>query len=285
MEANQLKFLSEAYVGIYEDKNSYGDYDVEYSDEEDLDQIMEELVYELIDDGLDIDSVEDIFEEVLLELNPYAPAGSREAKAYNKSTTNTKRKAERQKQRDVNVAKVKDSVKTAIDKAKKTKKSVDSSIKSSKQKSHVSLAKYASKRELMPGAGLKTQSSKGRSELRSAVAKDVASRTKEKVKSAGKKVTSSAQKAGQAVQSASDRTREKIQNIAASTKSGIKKGLRGLALGVARRMKEDVDQDVYDIILSHLLDEGYATTVESAGVIMVNMSEEWKQSILEGSYS
>jgi len=285
MEVNKLKFLSEAYVGIYEDKNSYEDYNSEYSNEDDLDQIMEELVYELIDDGLDIDSVEDIFETVLLELNPYAPAGSREAKAYNKSTTNTKRKSERQKQRDVNVAKVKDSVKTAIDKAKKTKKSVDSSIKSSKQKSHVSLAKYASKRELMPGAGLKTQSSKGRGELRSAVAKDVASRTKEKVKSAGKKVTSSAQKAGQAVQSASDRTREKIQNVAASTKSGIKKGLRGLALGVARRMKEDVDQDVYDIILSHLLDEGYATTIESAGAIMVNMSEEWKQSILEGEYS
>jgi hypothetical protein len=40
--------------------------------------------------------------------------------------------------------------------------------------------------------------------------------------------------------------------------------------------------DLYDIILSHLLDEGYAETQEQAEVIMVNMSEEWRESIMEG---
>ena len=39
-------------------------------------------------------------------------------------------------------------------------------------------------------------------------------------------------------------------------------------------------EDIYDIILSHLLDEGYAETLEQAQVIMVNMSEDWKNSIL-----
>jgi hypothetical protein len=43
--------------------------------------------------------------------------------------------------------------------------------------------------------------------------------------------------------------------------------------------KEQVD--LYDIILSHLLDEGYAETQEAAEVIMVNMSEEWRQSIVK----
>lgn len=38
--------------------------------------------------------------------------------------------------------------------------------------------------------------------------------------------------------------------------------------------------DFYDIILSHLLDEGYAETPEAAESIMVNMSEEWRDSIL-----
>jgi hypothetical protein len=38
--------------------------------------------------------------------------------------------------------------------------------------------------------------------------------------------------------------------------------------------------DLYDIILSHLLDEGYADTEDSALVIMANMSEEWKNSII-----
>jgi hypothetical protein len=37
--------------------------------------------------------------------------------------------------------------------------------------------------------------------------------------------------------------------------------------------------DLYDIILSHLLDEGYAKTLEAAEVIMVNMSEDWKKHI------
>jgi hypothetical protein len=40
--------------------------------------------------------------------------------------------------------------------------------------------------------------------------------------------------------------------------------------------------DIYDIILSHLLDEGYAETQEQAEVIMVNMSEDWRESICEG---
>ena len=40
--------------------------------------------------------------------------------------------------------------------------------------------------------------------------------------------------------------------------------------------------DLYDVILSHLLDEGYADTQEAAEVIMVNMSEDWRESICEG---
>jgi len=43
--------------------------------------------------------------------------------------------------------------------------------------------------------------------------------------------------------------------------------------------KEEVD--LYDIILSHLLDDGYAESVEQAEVIMVNMSEDWRESIVE----
>jgi hypothetical protein len=45
-----------------------------------------------------------------------------------------------------------------------------------------------------------------------------------------------------------------------------------------RNQKEQID--IYDIILSHLLDEGYAETPEAAEVMMVNMSEEWLGSII-----
>jgi hypothetical protein len=47
---------------------------------------------------------------------------------------------------------------------------------------------------------------------------------------------------------------------------------------IVRLKKEDFD--LYDVILSHLIDEGYAETVESAEAIMVNMSEDWRDSII-----
>jgi hypothetical protein len=45
----------------------------------------------------------------------------------------------------------------------------------------------------------------------------------------------------------------------------------------------DIKEDIYDVILSHLLDEGYAESVEQAEVIMVNMSEDWRESIVEAA--
>jgi hypothetical protein len=47
-------------------------------------------------------------------------------------------------------------------------------------------------------------------------------------------------------------------------------------------MKEGYD--IFDVILEHLVAEGYADTNENALVIMANMSEEWREEILEGSY-
>ena len=48
-----------------------------------------------------------------------------------------------------------------------------------------------------------------------------------------------------------------------------------------RNKTQKEEFDVYDIILSHLLDEGYAETPEAAQSIMVNMSEDWREDIVE----
>jgi len=53
----------------------------------------------------------------------------------------------------------------------------------------------------------------------------------------------------------------------------------------ARMPKEENQNqsfDLFDVIKGHLLDEGYADTEQAALAIMSNMSEEWKQSIIEG---
>lgn len=39
--------------------------------------------------------------------------------------------------------------------------------------------------------------------------------------------------------------------------------------------------DLFDVVMGHLIDEGYAETEEAAAVIMTNMSEEWREGILE----
>lgn len=39
--------------------------------------------------------------------------------------------------------------------------------------------------------------------------------------------------------------------------------------------------DMFDVVQGYLIDEGYAETEEAAAVIMANMSEEWRQSIIE----
>jgi len=46
-----------------------------------------------------------------------------------------------------------------------------------------------------------------------------------------------------------------------------------------KKKTQKEETDLYDIILSHLLDEGYADTEKSALAIMTNMSEEWMESV------
>ena len=54
---------------------------------------------------------------------------------------------------------------------------------------------------------------------------------------------------------------------------------------IRTRLDADNDRqenyDAYDLVLSHLINEGYADTQEAALAIMGNMSEDWRQSIVE----
>ena len=52
-------------------------------------------------------------------------------------------------------------------------------------------------------------------------------------------------------------------------------------LEIIRKKKIQDSYDLYDTILSHLMNEGYADTVENAESIMVNMSKDWRDSIVE----
>ena len=49
------------------------------------------------------------------------------------------------------------------------------------------------------------------------------------------------------------------------------------------RMRANEEFDIFDAILEYLVTEGYADTNESALVIMANMSEEWREDIVEAT--
>ena len=84
-----------------------------------------------------------------------------------------------------------------------------------------------------------------------------------------------------------------LSRLSANTSKAAAKVSRHRALSTAharsrKRMKDagqnvqdSYEYDIFDSILEYLVAEGYADTNESALVIMANMSEEWRQSIVE----
>lgn len=299
--------INEAYQAIYEpvelvEEFLSEEYDgIEELTEDDFSYIAEETIYEVLDEGIEVEELDDVFEAVIMELNPYAPAGSKDARAYQRSTSSSKRGAQRAAAVSAAKEKVKGAIKSTVksvkSKALAAKGSAEKTAKGLKQQSHVGVAKYASKHNLVKGAGLKTQSSKGRGELRSAVAKHVASRVKDKIKSAVGKVKQKAASAAvsgyaagraakQAAGDAAGRAKQSAKNLAARTgravsgaasaakagaKSAVGKAARKVATGagkVASKLGEEMD--TYDIVLEYLCVEGYADTLEDAEWIMAN---------------
>jgi hypothetical protein len=80
-------------------------------------------------------------------------------------------------------------------------------------------------------------------------------------------------------------------NCGSEMEEGGEKGEKEEYKGKKKGKKEKVDEsemeesvDLFDYILEHLVAEGYADTEESALAIMANMSEDWRQSIVEGVF-
>jgi hypothetical protein len=319
MDLNSLRNLTEAYAAVYDEdlrdelEEMSDDFSgVEDLSDEEIDEIIDETIDEMFDEGYDFGEVEDLLEGVLLELNPYAPAGSKGAKEYARSTSATKKSAERSASRAATVSRVKGAVKGAIQRLRSTAGSIGTAAKSAGRSAKFhsvdkSVAAYANKRKLDPAPGMAARSKDPakRRGLRSKVVSDIASRVKGKLKSAVsgvKQKAASAAVSGYAAgraakQAASDsvnKTKQSAKNLATRAGRSVKTGIKGAIGAAASRVASGASRlstrmateevDVYDIVISHLLDEGYADTYESAESIMVNMSEEWRESILLDEY-
>jgi len=305
MDFKELRVLSEAYTAVY-DKDLSDELE-EMSDEfagiedltdEEIDIIVEETIDEMLDEGYDFDEVEEIFEEVLSEAARMDRAAARREymRTSEKAAGEARKRGAavvRREKRAEKIAQVKGAVKSALGKAKEAAKSGVAKAKEAGREAKFKavdkkVAAYANKRNLhpAPGAAARSKDPEKRRGLRAKVAADIKGRIKQKIGQAQVGAYNAARKAGQAVSDAAGRAKQSAKNLATRTtrsaKSAVGKAARKVASGagkVASRLGEEVD--VYDIVLSHLLDEGYADSVESAEKIMVNMSEEWKNEILD----
>jgi hypothetical protein len=297
------------------------DYDIidELTDEE-LEDIVEEVIYDLLDEGYSINDVdlifesEEIYDEILCEATVTSDetrptsskaevtsgTGTRRVAAARLARMKAGQKIERQKARKKRIQRAISKVKGGI------KGAIKSGVSVARAAVDEPARKYAEKRGVVPsksgktslgsGEGIgsvkfKQKTSAGRREVRSRVAGDIASRIKGKVQRGaeklGKALTSPARGGSGGGTSVSGRVGQAASAVA--TRAGevgtaAKRGLRGALLGAARKLREDEEfetVDLYDIVLEHLLDEGYADTEEAATVIMANMSEEWRDSIIE----
>ena len=69
--------------------------------------------------------------------------------------------------------------------------------------------------------------------------------------------------------------------VVAQGRKNISKVVSGREMNVTAPGVVKSSFDIFDVIKGHLIDEGYADTEESALQIMANMSEEWRESIVE----
>jgi hypothetical protein len=90
------------------------------------------------------------------------------------------------------------------------------------------------------------------------------------------------QRASQQFAASAFHNSEKSQAKASANKERGERKKKAFGNRLMRSDKQGIKDsyDLYDIILSHLLDEGYAETPEAAEAIMVNMGEEWIGSII-----
>jgi hypothetical protein len=309
--------LYESYFAVYTDElretlseeaDLFEDVDYLYDDE--LEEIVDETIESMIEEGYDLDEIEEAFEDILAEATVttgrggYTKLSSDKRSAPVTTGQGTAMRQTARKKAVVSAARQRQAqaVKDAPGKAAgRVKAAVQSGVAKARKAVDTAAGDYAAKHKLVSGKkgqslnrsaiGMK-QASKdpsGRRDIRSKVVGHLAQRAAGKLQRGVEKVKGAVKSAGQSAvaktKSSSDAAQAKMQAAgSAAKKSGkslIGRVARKVASGagkLASRLGEEVD--VYDVVLEHLLAEGYAETPEAAQAIMVNMSESWIESII-----
>ena len=309
--------LYESYFAVYDDElretlteenELFEDIDYLYDDE--LEEIVDETIQAMIEEGFDLDEIEEAFDEIIIEATVTSGRGGYTKLSSDKRSApvtmgqgtamrqQARRSAVISKARERQAQAVKDAPGKAMS---RVKGAIKSGIDKARKAVDTRAGDYAAKRGLVKNKagkamnrtsiGMKQQNQAGRRGVRAAVVGDLANRAKAKLGRGSEKAQSAMRDASSQVGGAFKAVGSGAKQAATSAGSATKKAGKGLLGRVARkvasgagrlasRLGEDVD--VYDVVLEHLLEEGYAETPEAAQAIMANMSDEWIGAILEG---
>ena len=318
LSSSDIKSIHEAYASIYNESSIEEEFDIleELTDDE-FQEIIEEVVYGMLDEGYDIDELEEIFDEELVEEiideakvtmgrggeagggKVTTGTGSRIAAQQRLDARKARKSAERKVARAETIKKAKKAVRDVVDKPAReyaAKRKIVPS-KSGKQKLNISSLEG------------KQRTSAGRREVRKAVAKDVASRAVGKVKQAAGAVKTAAKttkaaagvagsiakdearRAGRKAAHTAGKAAQAVKDAPGKAAGAAKRGLKGLirrgaekvargAERVAKRMSEEVE--TFDIVVEFLCDYGIAEDLQEAQWLMVNeVDSEDIETILE----
>ena len=248
--------------------------------EEELDTLVEGVVYDLLDEGIEIDAIEGAFTEYLEEAKV----------TYGSDTENPMVTAVKKRKEE--------KAKASKEKAEKFKKSVGKAVTKMKAKMHGKMADYAGKRKLIP-AKTKMKKPDGRSKAyRGEGGKDALAKDKAKfAKAKDRKQTSGNIKVSMMGGGAKD-TRSKLRSavfkdvkdrVGKKTKSVIDapkkvgQGIRSLVgkgkrkigrslVGLGKKMQEQGGElDMFDTVTAYLIDEGLVRDFDHAQRVMTTL--------------
>jgi len=237
-----------------------------------------------------------------MELNPYAPAGSKEASAYAKSTTATKRGEERKAAVSAAKEKVKARVKGAVAGAGIAASiAKDEARRAGRKAVHMVSSSVQKKKEEVK-SGVKSLLGRGLRKAAGAVGKvaqkaaGAASRLGEEVEQLDEISDRLATAARNTRQRRFDRSVARADTYAdagyqkqRSKSDRLNQTLASREQRTGSKIKAveefDVDQvDTWDVVLEYLITNGHADTNSEALYVMSQLDEEMIQSIIEGSY-
>jgi hypothetical protein len=351
MNSKEITNLMLAYQAVYDEelREEFEEinedfFGVDYLTEENLEDIAEEVIYEMLHEGYDINDIEDIFEEFVIEAkvtyghDTEKPAGRlAKVKGAFKGALGKVRDAVNASQE-----KARESAIKSTERANARRNAVKSAVGGLKDKltgkinkvgSAVKAGVKAAKKELSGEAEKESKARITGYRLRKAAKSQAAKASAGNPFSEPSKPSKSSEKPSDPWKGSETNPKKPTLKVTTTstkalppgrtTKTGkpLTKSQSDMQIAMknrklTQRLGEEVEawvnslieegydlseytwddmfeiyeqninesDDLYDVILSHLLDEGYAESVEQAEVIMVNMSEEWRESIIEATY-